>query len=230
MKNITCKGLIVFGLLLCSISGFAQLSKQKVIKNLESNAAHYGQISKKIWGFAEVGYKEKQSSALLQETLKKSGFSVEAGVAEIPTAFVATYGSGSPVIGIMAEYDALPGMSQDSIPQKKSLGGVGGHACGHHLFGTASVAAAISVKEWLIANGGKGTIKVYGCPAEEGGSGKVYMVRAGLFNGVDAMLHWHPNDVNSVNSSSSLANKAGKFRFMDWLLMQRHLQRWEGRH
>ncbi len=213
MKNITCKGLIVFGLLLCSISGFAQLSKQKVIKNLESNAAHYGQISKKIWGFAEVGYKEKQSSALLQETLKKSGFSVEAGVADIPTAFVATYGSGSPVIGIMAEYDALPGMSQDSIPQKKSLGGVGGHACGHHLFGTASVAAAISVKEWLMANGGKGTIKLYGCPAEEGGSGKVYMVRAGLFNGVDAMLHWHPNDVNSVNSSSSLANKAGKFRF-----------------
>jgi aminobenzoyl-glutamate utilization protein B len=213
MKRVMLNGLVVLGLFLHSIGGFAQSSKQKILKNLESNAGHYGEISKKIWGFAEVGYKEKQSSALLQETLKKSGFSVEAGVADIPTAFVATYGSGSPVIGIMAEYDALPGMSQDSIPQKKSLGGVGGHACGHHLFGTASVAAAISVKEWLMANGGKGTIKLYGCPAEEGGSGKVYMVRAGLFNGVDAMLHWHPNDVNSVNSSSSLANKAGKFRF-----------------
>ena len=192
---------------------FAQSTKQKALKKLDLQATHYGQIAKEIWKFAEVGYKEKQSSALLLGTLQQAGFTIQAGVAEIPTAFVATYGSGSPVIGILAEYDALPGMSQDSIPQKKSIGGIGGHACGHHLFGTASVAAAISVKEWLQATGGKGTIKIYGCPAEEGGAGKVYMVRAGLFNGVDAVLHWHPNDENTVSSSSSLANKAGKFRF-----------------
>ncbi len=191
----------------------AQNAKQKALKNLDSQVNQYGVIAKKIWEFAEVGYKEKQSSNLLQETLKKAGFSVEAGVAEIPTAFVASFGSGSPVIGIMAEYDALPGMSQDSIPQKKTAGGNSGHACGHHLFGTASIAAAISVKEWMKETGQKGTIKVYGCPAEEGGSGKVYMVRAGLFNGVDAMLHWHPNDENTVSNGSSLANKAGKFRF-----------------
>lgn len=213
MKHLNRTFYLITCLLISFFSIIAQTPKAKVLKNLDAKSAYYGQISKKIWNYAEVGYKEKQSSLLLQETLKSAGFKVEAGVAEIPTAFVASFGSGSPVIGIMAEYDALPGMSQDSIPQKKSVGGVGGHACGHHLFGTASVAAAISVKEWLLATGGKGTIKVYGCPAEEGGSGKVYMVRAGLFNGVDAMLHWHPNDENTVASTSSLANKAGKFRF-----------------
>jgi len=213
MKRITLQSSLAIILSLFNFLLVSQTAKQKAIKGLESKAALYGQISKKIWGFAEVGYKEKQSSNLLQETLKNAGFSVESGVAEIPTAFVASFGSGSPVIGIMAEYDALPGMSQDSIPEKKSVGGIGGHACGHHLFGTASVASAIAVKEWMKETGQKGTIKVYGCPAEEGGSGKVYMVRAGLFNGVDAMLHWHPNDENTVASTSSLANKAGKFRF-----------------
>jgi aminobenzoyl-glutamate utilization protein B len=113
----------------------------------------------------------------------------------------------------MAEYDALPGLSQDSIPTKRSLGGASGHACGHHLFGTGSSAAAIAIKEWLKETGGKGTIKLYGCPAEEGGSGKVYMVREGLFNDADVMLHWHPSDANSVGVGSSLANKTGKFRF-----------------
>ncbi len=204
----------LLGIFTCStFTSYSQSNKQKVLESLDAKAATYGHISKKIWEFAEVGYKEKQSSGLLQETLKKAGFTVEAGVAEIPTAFVASFGSGSPVIGIMAEYDALPGLSQDSIPQKKSVGGTSGHACGHHLFGTGSVAAAIAVKDWMKATGQKGTIKVYGCPAEEGGYGKVYMVRAGLFNGVDAMLHWHPNDENTVSNASSLANKAGKFRF-----------------
>lgn len=213
MKNDKLKFFMLTSCLLLAFSSFAQLAKQKILKNLDAKASFYGQISNKIWTYAEVGYKEKQSSALLQQTLKEAGFAVEAGVAEIPTAFVATYGSGSPVIGIMGEFDALPGMSQDSIPEKKSSGGMSGHACGHHLFGTASVAAAIAVKEWMKETGQKGTIKVYGCPAEEGGSGKVYMVRAGLFNGVDAMLHWHPNDENTVSNGSSLANKAGKFRF-----------------
>ncbi len=197
-----------------SLSAMAQeADKKKVIQSIQNRSDQYGQIAQKIWNFAEVGYKEKQSSLLLQETLRQAGFQVEAGVADIPTAFVATFGQGKPVIGIMAEYDALPGLSQDSIPTKRTLGGNSGHACGHHLFGTGSVAAAIAVKEWMKETGQKGTIKLYGCPAEEGGSGKVYMVRAGLFSQADVMLHWHPNDENTVSPSSSLANKAGKFRF-----------------
>jgi aminobenzoyl-glutamate utilization protein B len=204
----------VLALCVISLSAKAQeADKKKVIQSIQNRSDQYGQIAQKIWNFAEVGYKEKQSSLLLQETLRQAGFQVEAGVADIPTAFVATFGQGKPVIGIMAEYDALPGLSQDSIPTKRTLGGNSGHACGHHLFGTGSVAAAIAVKEWMKETGQKGTIKLYGCPAEEGGSGKVYMVRAGLFNQADVMLHWHPNDENTVSASSSLANKAGKFRF-----------------
>ena len=210
MKNLI---LLILLFLTHSIAFAQELDKQRVIKRLTSLESTYGQIAQKIWNFAEVGYKEKQSSLLLQETLRQAGFQVEAGVADIPTAFVATFGQGKPVIGIMAEYDALPGLSQDSIPTKRSLGGNSGHACGHHLFGTGSVAAAIAVKEWMKETGQKGTIKLYGCPAEEGGSGKVYMVRAGLFSQADVMLHWHPNDENTVSPSSSLANKAGKFRF-----------------
>ncbi len=209
------KKMILFvAVLLVSLTAFSQDSdKLRVIKRINSLESTYGQIAQKIWNYAEVGYKEKQSSLLLQETLRQAGFQVEAGVADIPTAFVATFGQGKPVIGIMAEYDALPGLSQDTIPAKRSLGGNSGHACGHHLFGTGSVAAAIAVKEWMKETGQKGTIKLYGCPAEEGGSGKVYMVRAGLFSQSDVMLHWHPNDENTVSASSSLANKAGKFRF-----------------
>ena len=210
MKKIMLIAVVLLG----SLAAFSQDSdKLRVIKRINSLESAYGQIAQKIWNYAEVGYKEKQSSLLLQETLRQAGFQVEAGVADIPTAFVATFGQGKPVIGIMAEYDALPGLSQDSIPVKRSLGGNSGHACGHHLFGTGSVAAAIAVKEWMKETGQKGTIKLFGCPAEEGGSGKVYMVRAGLFSQADVMLHWHPNDENTVSASSSLANKAGKFRF-----------------
>jgi aminobenzoyl-glutamate utilization protein B len=167
-----------------------------------------------IWEYAEVGYKENKSAALHVQNLKAAGFTVETGVAEIPTAFVATYGSGSPVIGILAEYDALPGLAQTASPEKNPIAGKNaGHGCGHHLFGTASVGAGIAIKELIASGKLKGTIKVYGCPAEEGGSGKVYMVRAGLFNGVDAVIHWHPDDVNAVTTTSALANKSAKFKF-----------------
>jgi aminobenzoyl-glutamate utilization protein B len=202
--------------LLISFSQFMNaqdLTKKKIIQSLQTKSKNYEQIAQKIWSFAELGYKEQKSSILLQETLKQSGFSIQPGVAGIPTAFVATYGSGGPVIGILGEYDALPGLSQDSIPTKRSLGSAAGHACGHHLFGTGSAAAAIAVKDWLKESGQKGTIQFFGCPAEEGGSGKVYMAREGLFNQVDAVLHWHPNDINSTSNTSSLANKTGKFRF-----------------
>ena len=167
-----------------------------------------------IWDFAEVGYKETKSAALHVQHLKEAGFKVETGVADIPTAFVATYGSGSPVIGILAEYDALPGLAQTAGPEKNTIAGkIAGHACGHHLFGTASVASGIVIKELIAAGKLKGTIKVFGCPAEEGGSGKVFLVRAGLFNDVDAVIHWHPDIENKVGTSMALANKSAKFKF-----------------
>lgn len=198
--------------LTCSI-GLGQTAKDKIIEEISKKEMYYGSLEKKIWGFAEVGYQETQSSALLQEELRKAGFKIESGVAEIPTAFVATFGQGKPVIGILGEFDALPGLSQDSIPEKKAIGGIAGHACGHHLFGVGSMAAAIAVKDWMIKSGQKGTIRFYGTPAEEGGSGKVYMARAGLLNDVDVVLHWHPGDGNSANSATSLANKSAKIRF-----------------
>ena len=167
-----------------------------------------------IWEYAEVGYKEVKSAALHIQHLKDAGFSVETGVAGIPTAFVATYGTGSPAIGILAEYDALPGINQSTSPERDPIVGKNaGHACGHHLFGTASVSAGIAIKELMAAGKLKGTIKVYGTPAEEGGSGKVFLVRAGLFNNLDAIIHWHPDDVNAITTTSALANKSAKFKF-----------------
>lgn len=187
--------------------------KKEAISDIQAKYNDYSNVAGQIWGFAEVGYKEYKSSALLQKILTDNGFAVQAGVADIPTAFVATFGSGKPVIGILAEFDALPGLSQDSLPSKKSLNGNAGHGCGHNLFGTASVAAGIELKKLITEKHFKGTIKVYGCPAEEGGGGKVYMVRAGLFNDVDVVLHWHPAYTNGVQYSNSLAIISAKFRF-----------------
>ncbi len=188
--------------------------KTQAIKNIQNAYPEYRKIALQIWDYAEVGYKETKSSALLQQTLRDQGFSVEAGVADIPTAFVATYGSGKPVIGILAEFDALPGLSQQAIPEKKPVAGKdAGHGCGHNLFGAASVAAGIELKKLLEARKFKGTIKVYGTPAEEGGSGKVYMVRAGLFRDVDAVVHWHPGNENRAMMNNYLANSSAKFRF-----------------
>lgn len=186
---------------------------ENAIKEISQKERQYGALAKQIWNYAEVGYQEVKSSALLQEQLRKEGFKVQSGVSEMPTAFVATFGEGKPIIGILGEFDALPGLSQDSVPVKKSIGGIAGHACGHHLFGVGSMASAIAVKNWLAQSGHKGTIRFYGTPAEEGGSGKVYMVRDGLFKDVDVVLHWHPGDGNNASASSSLANKSAKFRF-----------------
>ena len=190
------------------------LIKEQAISDIEQQAGTYKAIALSIWDYAEVGYKEVKSSALLQQTLKENGFQVESGVADIPTAFVATYGSGKPVIGILAEFDALPGLAQQAVPEKKTIEGKhAGHGCGHHLFGTASVAAGIEIKKLIESKKFTGTIKVYGTPAEEGGSGKVYMVRAGLFDNVDAVIHWHPANENSITMTSALANSSAKFRF-----------------
>ncbi|HEX2534467.1 MAG TPA: amidohydrolase [Chitinophagaceae bacterium] len=192
----------------------AETAKTSVQQNLQQDYPKYKDIALQIWDYAEVGYKEMKSSTLLRETLAAGGFRVEAGVAGIPTAFVATYGSGKPVIGILAEYDALPGLAQQATPVRQAIEGKdAGHGCGHHLFGTASVAAALEVKKLIEKGQLKGTVKVFGTPAEEGGSGKVYMVREGLFKEVDAVLHWHPGSKNSVTMTKALANTSAKFRF-----------------
>ena len=188
--------------------------KAKIVASIDAHQELYASASQDIWSYAEVGYQEEKSSRRLQDLLKAESFQVQAGVADIPTAFIASYGSGKPVIGILAEFDALPGISQDRVPERKVLiEGGAGHACGHHLFGVGSTAAGIAIKNWMIANDKGGTIRVYGTPAEEGGGGKVYMVREGLFDDVDAVLHWHPSSGNSADASSSLANKSAKFRF-----------------
>ncbi|GAB5472132.1 MAG: M20 family metallopeptidase [Maribacter sp.] len=205
--------LSITSILLFVFVGNAQKKTEDVLKKLDSKSEVYGGIAQNIWELAEMGYQEEKSSALLQETLSAEGFTIKKGVAGIPTAFIAEYGSGAPVIAIMGEYDALPGLSQEAVPEKKSAGKAAGHACGHHLFGTASTAAAIATKDWMIAYKTSGTIRFYGTPAEEGGSGKVYMVREGLFNDVDIALHWHPSSQNAASAGAALANKSAKFRF-----------------
>lgn len=170
-------------------------------------------VARAIWDFAELGYQENRSSALLQAELAKEGFKLTKGVADIPTAFVAEWGSGGPVIGILAEFDALPGVSQGDTPVRQPDGKPAAHACGHNLFGSGSVTAAIALSQWLKATGTPGTVRLYGTPAEEGGSGKVYMVRGGLFKDVDFAIHWHPSSVNSAAAETTLANRSAKFRF-----------------
>ena len=197
------------------ISGFAQDASKNILNYLDNNYAKYSEMASAIWKWAEPGYLEEKTTALMQQELRNAGFEIQKGIADIPTAFVASFGSGKPVIGILAEMDALPGLSQQAIPEKNPLqtGGYG-HACGHNLFGTGSIAAAIAVKNWMTANNIKGTIRLYGTPAEEGaGGGKTYLVRAGVFNDVDAVLHWHPGDNNSASPSSTLAYKVALFRF-----------------
>jgi len=221
------KQILILACVLLSLQVIAQkkskidLATQQVNANKEAALAALNnaynadkKTALQIWEYAEVGYKEVKSAALHVQHLKDAGFTVETGVAGIPTAFVATYGTGSPAIGILAEYDALPGINQSASAERDPIVGKNaGHACGHHLFGTASVSAGIAIKELIAAGKLKGTIKVFGTPAEEGGSGKVFLVRAGLFNNLDAVIHWHPDDVNAITTTSALANKSAKFKF-----------------
>jgi aminobenzoyl-glutamate utilization protein B len=187
----------------------------QILKNVDADAPQISDAALKIWGFAEVGYQEVKSSAVLQQQLKTAGFDVKPGVAGMPTAFLASFKNGpGPVVAILAEFDALPGLAQTASPVKTPIAGqIAGHGCGHNLFGAASVGAAVAIKEWMVKNNVKGELRVYGSPAEEGGSGKVYLVRAGLFNDVDAALHWHPGNENTAVQGVSMANISGKFRF-----------------
>jgi aminobenzoyl-glutamate utilization protein B len=189
--------------------------RSAMLQRIETRRESYATIAKQIWGFAEVGYQEEKSSALLQQQLRAAGFQVKAGVADMPTAFVATFGSGKPVVAIIGEFDALPGLSQEAQTAARHAieENAPGHGCGHNLLGTGALAAAVAVKEWLASSGHGGTLRYYGTPAEEGGSGKVYMIRAGLFSDVDAAVSWHPGDRNEASPTSSTANITGKFRF-----------------
>lgn len=192
----------------------AYAQREALSTSIHGREADSWKIATRIWQLAEPGYQEVESSKLLADWLEAAGFKVERGVAEIPTAFTATYGTEAPVIAILGEYDALPGLSQDAVPYRQLRDGVTcGHACGHHLFGTASASAAMAIAEQIKAGTIKGTVRFYGCPAEEGGSGKVFMSQAGLFKDCAAVLHWHPSSENSAGDRSALARMAVKFRF-----------------
>ena len=206
----------------CVVSWIAPIAKaqaqsaahKEVGQLVDENAANFKRVSQQIWNYAELGYHEQKSSALLQAQLKDAGFSVESGVAGEPTAFVASYGHGKPVIGILGEFDALPGLSQKPLPQREPLvANAPGHGCGHNLLGSGAALAAVAVKEYMETNHISGTLRYYGTPAEESGSGKVFMVRAGLFKDVDVVLHWHPGDHNSVINGGMLAIVSAKVTF-----------------
>lgn len=184
------------------------MNKQDALHRLDEKQDFLFSVSDSIWDHPETDYTEVVSSSILKEALAREGFAVQSNVADIPTAFSGTYGSGSPVIGILGEFDALPGLSQKACTAVKEAlkDGGNGHGCGHNLLGTGSLAAAIAVKEYLKETKKSGTVIYFGCPAEEGGSAKAFMAKAGAFEGVDAALSWHPNNLNSVWSFSTLAN------------------------
>lgn len=181
-------------------------NKKSVLQSVENHSAKLIETSDKIWAHAEIAFQENESYKVLADLAEANGFKVERGVAEIPTAFVATFGSGRPVIGILGEFDALPGLSQKAVPHKDPLNeGKPGHGCGHNLFGTASLGAAIAIKELIEQGKLKGTIKFYGTPAEEKFFGKLWMIRAGLFNDVDVVMDWHPGAETKAAVQTGLA-------------------------
>ncbi len=187
---------------------------KQAIKSVKANQDLLIDVSDQIWEFAELGFEEFKSSKLLIKTLNDAGFSVKSNIADIPTAFYADYGKGKPVIGILGEYDALPGLSQKVQPSREVLiEGAPGHGCGHNLLGVASLGAVLSVKELIDSGDLNGTIRFYGCPAEEMFNTKGYMIREGLFDDVDIAMTWHPGNFNMINLMSSLAMNSVKFKF-----------------
>ena len=197
-------------ILFVSITSFAQkgMSKNKkaLLTSVEKHKNELIKISDEIWGLAETAFEETKSAEILASYAEKNGFTVERGVAEMPTAFVATYGSGSPVISVLGEFDALPGISQKATPTKSPLKeGAAGHGCGHNLFGAGSLGAAIAIKELIQAGKIKGTVKFLGTPSEEKFFGKIWMVNAGLWDDVDVNISWHPSAETKADVQSSLA-------------------------
>lgn len=197
-------------MMLLATSIFAQqntnANKQSAIDYVENNFGELTELSDKIWGFEEIAFQETKSAAALIDHAKKNGFAVKSGIGEMPTAFVAEYGSGSPIIGILGEFDALPGLSQKTVPTKDPLHeGSAGHGCGHNLFGVASLGAATAIKELIEAGKLKGTIRFYGTPAEEKFFGKLWMIKAGVFDDVDVVMDWHPSGETKTAVQKGLA-------------------------
>lgn len=181
-------------------------AKQALAKSLDTKDAELIKLSDQIWGFAETALAETKSSKVLADYAEQKGMKVVRGVAEMPTAFIASYGSGKPIIGILGEFDALPGLSQKAQSKKEVLNeGAAGHGCGHNLFGAGSLGAAVAITELIQQGKLKGTVRFYGTPAEETIGGKLYMARAGLFNDLDVCLEWHPEDKIETGSQSSQA-------------------------
>ena len=189
-------------------------NKAKIVTSVENHKSDLIKISDEIWANAETAFEETKSSNLLADYAEKNGFKVERGVAGMPTAFVATYGSGKPVISVLGEFDALPGISQKAQPTKEALEkGSAGHGCGHNLFGTGSLGAAIAIKELIEQGKIKGTIKFFGTPSEEKYFGKIWMVREGLWDDVDVNISWHPSAEIKADVQSSLALVDYKIEF-----------------
>ena len=179
-------------------------NKKIVLAAIEKHQHELINLSDSIWKFAETALKETKSSKILADYAEQNGFNVRRGVAEMPTAFIATYGCGKPVFAILGEFDALPDLSQKAQPTRAVLAeGAAGHGCGHNMFGAAILGAALAIKELMAAGKIKGTIRFYGTPAEEAAGGKIYMALAGLFNDVDICLDWHPDAENKANMQSS---------------------------
>jgi len=202
---------LLLGVLLLGITAGLQAqkmssNKKAVLASITEHQEELTAISDSIWALAETAFQETGSSRILADYAEKNGFTVKRGVAGIPTAFTATYGSGRPVISILGEYDALPGISQKAQPTKEPLNeGAAGHGCGHNLFGTASLASAIAIKELMEEGKIKGTVKFLGTPAEEKFFGKIWMVREGLWDDVDVNLSWHPSPTTEADVQSTLA-------------------------
>ncbi|MFX0168904.1 MAG: amidohydrolase [Candidatus Hodarchaeota archaeon] len=190
------------------------MDKEKAWKWIIQNEKRFIEISDKIWELAELGLEEFKSSALLADVLEEYGFDVQRGIAGMPTAFLATFGEGTPVLGVMGEYDALPGLSQEAVPYKKPLKeGAPGHGCGHNIHGVSGMAGVLAVKEWMKHTNTKGTLKFFGAPAEETYDAKVFIVREGHFDDVQAVLSHHPYEMNVGNLYSTLAMNMVKFHF-----------------
>lgn len=190
-------------------------NSKEVWRRVDEKSGAFFALSDRIWGTPELNYQETRSAAEHRAMLEAEGFRVEAGVAGLPTALVGEAGEGGPVIAILGEYDALPGLSQEAgtALQKPIQAGGNGHGCGHNMLGSASLLAAAAVKDWLANNGIAGRVRYYGCPAEEGGSAKGFMVRAGVFDDVDIAICWHPAAFTGVNKPISLACVEVEFTF-----------------
>lgn len=205
----------LMALLLSPLQARTSANKNAAIASVESHAADMVELADTIWAYAETALRETRSAKLLADYAEEQGFRVERGVAGMPTAFVASYGRGRPIIGIMGEYDALPGLSQKAQSDKAPLEeGAAGHGCGHNLFGAGSLGAAVAIKNLMETGKLQGTIRFYGTPAEESVGGKLYMVRAGLFDDVDVALAWHPSNqtVADTKSSQALVDFVVEFR------------------